>query len=956
MEEELRVRTSGTTAAWNSPALRAALFVLLYIAADFAVRDLRVRAGSPIIWYPGAGIALACLILYGPRWIIALVVARGVLYATSPTSPPLGIVVVEVSVLAVAYTAGALAIRRKLPSMVSEWRFSHAAWLAGVIAASASLAALSSIIAPLRQRLPAGDIARRFVSFAAGDAAGAIVMLPLLLIISLDAPLERLDAALRTADDTPAQTWQRVFMTVALILAIATGQWLVHSGGASAPYVIIVCLVPVGWFALREGVRGAVVVTVLIGFSFAVGGYRFGVPPDQVPMLQATLFTLGVVALLLGTAHTETGESEARYHHLIATSGEGIWRVDEDSRTVYLNAQMAGMLGMRPEEARGRRVRDFIHPDDRERWDAERTLRAEGQDSSYSIRVLGGDGQERHVLVRASVVRNLTGRVIGSMALVTDITHLREVESQGRRAQRLLEIVFRSSRDAMILFRAEGEVIVDVNDVWCAVTGYTREEVIGRSQTELRIWGDPADSARMAEAVREHGSVRDFEIAFNRYDAEGKAERGYALVSAFPAEFEDTTYFLVSGRDITVERKRSAAEAQLRRLEELGRLAGSVAHDFNNLLTVISAYAQMSEQRLAAGEPVERDDLAEIGLATRRAKDLTTRLLRFSRSEAIEPRVVDAVELVDRSAGMLRSLLGNAITVHIESSRVPIPILADPSQFDQILLNLGVNARDAMANGGLLTVTTMMVTAPAGEVAEVIGPDVLPGQYLALRIDDTGTGMDPETQARIFEPFFTTKSQGNGTGLGLAVVFGIVRQARGAIRVTSEPGRGTTFDIFWPCATSPASSLQPDESRPARANGGGSVLVVEDEAAVLKVAARVLRAARFTVHVAADGEQAITVLAKLVADGTPPDVVVSDTIMPRLGGRELAQRLDTLYPDLPIVLMSGYSASSDIREGLPNVPFPVVGKPLDLAKFVEVVASAVALGRQSALERSRHGA
>ncbi len=936
-----------------------------YVASDLLLRRIAVASSGIIPWYPGAGLALAFLVLGGTAVAPVLFAARLLLYRWPDASDlPLWVAALEAALQTAAYAVGASVIRERVLAGLQSWRARHAAWLVGVIGATATVAALVSSAEFIGWRgLPASAFWTNLATFAAGDAAGALVVLPALLFAlrpllaglsssrhqgtragararSPDAPLSAAGALLPLGGALP------VVQAAAVLGALLLGFWLHAHGDTSLTLVAL--LGPLAWVALRQGLRGAVLVTLVYGLAWGAMALVWGLAPSTVPAVQSLLLTLGVVALLLGAARTETAESAARYWHLLASASEGIWRVDAEGNTLYLNERMAEILGLSVEEAAGREIRDFVLDEDRARWEEERRLRLAGVDSTYEVRARRPDGSVAQLVVNGSVVRSTdTGEPVGSVAIVTDITAARRTEAERQMAQVLLETAFRSSRDAMVIFRASDEQIVDVNDMWCRATGYERADVLGRSQKELRIWGDPADSARLAEAIREHGAVQDFEIAFNRH-APGGVERGYALLSAQPAIVDGVTYLLVSGRDITVERRRADTERQLQRLEELGRMAGSIAHDFNNLLTVVLAYTQFVKGSLAAHSPVDPLDVDEIERAAQRGRELTSRLLAFSRNQPAEPRVVDARDVVDRARGMLQSILPPIVRLEIERSPEPLPVLADPGQMDQILLNLAVNARDAMPNGGMLTISTELLQAPSGEVAEQVGQDAIPGQYVLLRIRDTGCGMEDATLPRIFEPFFTTKPQGEGTGLGLAVVFGIVRQARGVVRVESAVDRGSTFSIFWPTASiAPMPldvSLVDDDSRAHMT--GGRVLLVEDDATVRTITRRILEDGGFEVRAASDGERALRCLDEMEAEGRPPDVVLSDVLMPQLGGRGLAQRLAARRPGLVVVLMTGHAGVTDVREGLVNVPFPVVQKPFNVTELLDVIDAAVARARQ----------
>ncbi|HET9426403.1 MAG TPA: PAS domain S-box protein [Gemmatimonadaceae bacterium] len=943
-----RTRTERMVSPRRRHVVIAAVILAVYLGLDWALRGIAVAGSGIIALYPGAGLALAFLLVTGPRGAAVLLVARLSLFgADRLLTDDLPILVIEAMLQVGAYTVAAEIIRRRVLAGLDAWRIKHAVWLMAASTLPAVFAALVAATQLAWTRGAGPAFWRNVLTFAAADIAGTLVVLPaaLLALRHVLVPSTRTKSPAVVASN-PARRQQlveRLVATLVVVATIAAGVVMTRDQADGFAYLQLICILPVAWVAIREGFDGAVFVIAGYGLAWTLLATSLGFAQLPVVDVQASLLTLAVVGLLLGAARTESAESSAQYWHMLASAGEGVWRVDPHGKSLYLNDQMLRMLGVPGDQVIGREVRDFIHPDDRERWESERSQRAEGKDALYEIRLLRPDGTTRLALVRASVARNARGEAIGAVAIVTDITALREAEASRRRAQVLLEAAFHSSREGMILFRARDEMIIDVNDLWCQIVGYRRDEVIGRTVRELRLWGDAADSVRMAEAIREHGSVRDFEFPFNRRLPDGTTERGYALVSAAPVADGDETFLLVAGRDTTLERRREAAERQLRRLEELGRLAGSISHDFNNLLTVVLGYSQLAKMELDPASDVAAD-LDEIERAAQRGQHLTRRLLAFSRSQPVETRVVDVRESIEHAHGMLRSAIGPAVTLKIEHAGDDLRILADPSQIDQILLNLAMNARDAMSGSGTLTIRTSSITALPGRVADTVGPGALPGDYVLLEISDTGVGMDERTQARIFEPFFTTKSSEEGTGLGLAVVFGIVRQAHGAVRVASAPGRGARFSIFWPVAAireMPVPDAEAKRSAEAPGVRGARIVLVEDDDMVRRIVTRILEDAGYEVYGARNGIRGILCIDELASIGKPAALVVSDVVMPEMGGRKLAEHLLRERPELPVVLLSGHvGTEDDLRAGLPNVR-ELMMKPFEVSALLDVVVRAL---------------
>ncbi|MEP6991466.1 MAG: PAS domain S-box protein [bacterium] len=951
---------SGRTAWGYRDAVVIVFGLAAYVLADVMMRPLGPAATRIMAFYPGAGAAFVLLLLGGSRWFWLLFVARLILlWWPSTVALPASTVLVDAFIHAAVYTAGARLVSARVNVARAAWRVKDVGWLlTGMLASAFVQGVAAALVATWQSRAVLAQFRDNVRAFAVGDAIGMMVVVPLVLFV-LRPILRRNSASSPDVDvyvgspDAPVAvngSRQRTLARVAP-LALLTGTLAMAAVAVLNVRVLpggglLGLLIPLSWLALREGLRGSALVMVVYGVGFLlIARFQAGAA-QQFPLMQTNLLVLGFTGMLLGAARTASTESAARYWHLVATAAEGIWRLDDHGNTLSVNPRMAAILGCSEAEVLGRNAADFIAPEDLERWRGERSRRARGEASTYEMSVARPDGSRATVVVNASPVRSVSTREsVGSVAVVTDVTALRHAQTETRRAQILLEVAFHSSHDAMELHRVSDGVLIDVNPVWSMVTGHRREDVIGRSLTDLGIWGDPADSARMDAVVREHGFTRDFEIPFNHRSPDGSMQRGYALLSAYPVELEGVAYMLVTGRDITVAKRTEETQRQVKRMEELGRLAGGVAHDFNNLLTVIMAYAQLARDSIDAGEPVAGRDIEEIEAAAVRGSQLTHRLLAFSRQQPTSLLPVNLNDVIQRAQGMLSSLLMGGVRLRLEFADELPSIMADVGQLDQVLLNLAVNARDAMPDGGEVLFRTSTLHVREGEASELVGPDTLPGDYVVLTVKDNGVGMDAATQARIFEPFFTTKPVGEGTGLGLSVIFAIVRQARGAVRVRSARGEGSTFTIFWPTAAFAAMPL--GEPRLAKREPllGGHVLVIEDEPTVGRITRRVLEDAGFEVSTASDGSRGLACLEQLRAEGRIPDVVLSDISMPVLGGHGVASRLLHSDPGLPVILVSGYDEHSGEHPIQPNVPFAVVKKPYDVGALIGVVRSAIALGR-----------
>src|SRR5512140_1951295 len=724
----------GSRAAGARPGLGEMLaWAAAYVALDLLVRRLGLASSHILLWYPGAGLALAFLVRAGVRGIPALVAARSLL-ALWPggVARPVWGVVLEASLVIGIYALAARALRPHLRG-ARPWSVGECAvCLLAMLGAPLVAALVGASSATVSYHLGDANFLRRVLGFWLGDASGVLLLAPLFMLAWSS---WRLRAGTRSLAGPVALA----------LLAITLDFALERRGSSLGGYL---WFLPLAWTAQRHGVRGAAIVNAVYAGALTASGSWFPITDQAVFSAQLLLVTLALAGLLIGATRSEAAESDARYWHLLATANAGIWQLDAEGRTLYLNARMCQILGGSEDRVIGRDAGEFVAPEALPAWREGRARRVSGVSAVYESTVVQPSGARRNVLVSASPVRSaVRGDTVGSVAVVTDITELRDaqaahqaVDARRQRAEKLLETVFRTSTDAMALFRAADEMIVDVNDAWCRTTGHSRDEVVGRSQKELGLWEDPADAERLAAIVREHGSVEAFEFGFHRRGPGGVVEEGVAVLAARPAVVDGVTYLLCIGRDVTLERRLERERRQIQKLEDLGRLSGGIAHDFNNRLAVIDSYAEDTRRRALSGEPVAVRDMDELLAAVGRATTLTGRLLKFSRSAPVEPRRVRLDEVVASAQGLLKPLLG-AASLRIEAAEKLPEVLADPSQVEQVLLNLVINARDAMPAGGRITVRTRAVTVPPGEVLAMVGPDVEPGEFAVLEVADEGSGM-----------------------------------------------------------------------------------------------------------------------------------------------------------------------------------------------------------------------
>jgi two-component system, cell cycle sensor histidine kinase and response regulator CckA len=470
--------------------------------------------------------------------------------------------------------------------------------------------------------------------------------------------------------------------------------------------------------------------------------------------------------------------------------------------------------------------------------------------------------------------------------------------------------------------------------------GYTREE-LGGSSVPTQIHPDDREALIAArEETFKTGVGPRVEYRFRRKDGEWRMME--STRSPVRNDRGEIVQVVIVSRDITERkqteellRRRDEQLRQAQKMEAVGRLSGGIAHDFNNLLGVIIGYSEAIEYRTEPSDPL-RKNATEIRKAGERAASLTNQLLAFSRQQVLQPQVLDLNALVTDMGKMLRRLIGIHIELTTELATDLGQIKAEQSQIEQVILNLVVNARDAMPYGGNLLIETSNLDVDE-DLASAF-PFLQPGPYVLLRVKDTGIGMDAETRRHIFEPFFTTKEPGKGTGLGLATVYGVVKQSGGGVIVDSEPGKGTTFKIFLPQTQESAVAPATDDNASKRSMGTGTILLAEDEEALLNLTAERLRECGYTVLPARDGIQALEIARSL---REPIHLLLTDIMMPRMGGLSLARTLSELRPGIHIVFMTGHAEQeASYREAL-NSGAESIQKPFSHERLIQLVRQAL---------------
>jgi two-component system cell cycle sensor histidine kinase/response regulator CckA len=535
------------------------------------------------------------------------------------------------------------------------------------------------------------------------------------------------------------------------------------------------------------------------------------------------------------------------------------------------------------------------------------------------------EGVRHFYTVQAPILNN--GEVTGILGCSIDITERKRAEAALAQQKEILQTIF-DHVPAMICFLDAAGKFQWVNRTWRERLGWSLEEMAERDMM-AEFYPDTRQREQMLELVR----VADSQWS----DCQTRVRSGETVDTAWAyVRLSDGTTIGI-GQDVgarkEAERTLRMSEAQLRqsqKMEAIGRLAGGVAHDFNNLLTSILGHTELMLGDLPPEHPL-REDLGEVRHAAERAADLTSQLLAFSRKQVIEPRILDLNVAIGRIAGMLRRLIGEHIELATVLESTLGRVMADPGQIEQVIVNLVVNARDAMPDGGRLRIETANVVLDAAFAREHAG--AVPGPYVVLAVSDEGIGMDPEIQAHIFEPFFTTKDKAKGTGLGLATVYGIVKQSGGYVSVDSAPGRGTSMRVYLPLTVAmPLPATTALEER--NTEGDETILLVEDEDSVRGLTRRILAYAGYTVLVARDADEALRVSAQ---HDEPVDLLLTDVIMSGLSGPRLAETLLGLRPSIGVLYMSGYNEDTILRQGVLRQGVAYLQKPFTPAALTSRV-------------------
>lgn len=662
----------------------------------------------------------------------------------------------------------------------------------------------------------------------------------------------------------------------------------------------------------------------------------------QVPvLLGGSLLIFLLVLLRLTNLNLAMRRSEERFRSLVQNASDAFAILDPNGKFRYVSPASERVVGFTPDQMMGSSCFELVHPDyvDEARSHFARVLAHPGDLGEILLRAKRSDGTWQWLQV--SCTNLLSDQAVeGVVANFHDVTETKEAEEALKTSERNSRLLFESSPLPMWVFDQESLQFLGVNDSAIARYGYSREEFLTMKITDIR----PED-----EIGRLIDEVNRIRVAGT--DIEQSGEWTHRLKSgelidvdivSHSITFQGRDAALVVAQDITerkrVEKEKENLEGQLRqsqKLEAVGQLAGGVAHDFNNLLAVVLNYARFVRDDLPEDTPAY-EDMTQVLSAANKASRLVRQLLAFSRREIVKPEILDVNAIVSDIHKLLRRTTKESINLVVETGDDLWSIEADRGQIEQVLLNLAVNADSALPEGGTLEIKTSNRTID--EEAAAQKAELRAGDYVCLSVSDDGTGMSEETAARIFEPFFTTKGVGEGTGLGLSTVYGIVKQAGGYIYVYSEERRGTTFNIYLPATDATPRNEEGPERGLQRPNGTETILVVEDEQGVRDIAERILVGAGYHAIVADSPAAALEIM------NTAPhvDLLLTDVVMPGLSGRDLARKLQSAKPGLKTIFMSGYTDEIIARQGVLDEGVTFLQKPFgadDLLPLIRDVLS-----------------
>ncbi|MDX9973211.1 MAG: PAS domain S-box protein [FCB group bacterium] len=698
-----------------------------------------------------------------------------------------------------------------------------------------------------------------------------------------------------------------------------------------------------------------------IRFSFFLGGFLMcfyhilrigerhiftelsGPALDALHLLNSTCTFAGVGFILsslylavLNSANSEASlrVEEERFRKLVETAHEAIAILDSKLYFVFVNPRFAETLGVSAQSIVGRHLHDILSPQNLPEELRERTLAS----ANFSVRFESGlrlpSGVTLHMLGSAAGLGDPREAYHGTFIMLTDITALKQAETALRDSEQNYREIFDAANEGLIIFDLDGRIL-DINKRTSELFGIEREDALNLSINDFNNVSPARPHEEAVEWLRKSLHEETQLVEWNVRSRQGRVF--WTEVALRASNIGGRRCVIAAVRDISERKQLEAQLQQAQKMEAVGQLAGGVAHDFNNLLQVINGHSDFALEE-SSYDARTREALLEIQRAGQSATQLVRQLLAFSRQQVLNKEILDLNEVIGSTITLLHRVIGEHIQIAYVPGRKLETILADRGQMEQVLMNLCVNARDAMPTGGTMTIETGMTNfdrdfCQAHSWAKE-------GQFVQVTVSDTGGGMDPQTLARIWEPFFTTKEVGRGTGLGLATVYGIVRQHDGMVHVYSEPDKGTVFKIYLPAARK-ALRTPPASAKPALRGGSETILLAEDNEMVRNITKRILEQAGYQVITARDGLEALEIFER---EGDTITLALMDMVMPGLGGYAVSEKVRERFPQARFLFASGYSADM-VQTGLVNNEgFELIQKPFKRSDLLERVRKVIETG------------
>ncbi len=631
--------------------------------------------------------------------------------------------------------------------------------------------------------------------------------------------------------------------------------------------------------------------------------------------------------------HTERElrESEEKYKKLVDQSLQGL-AVIQNERFVFCNSKFAEISGFSVEELlslSSEEMMKIVPLNDLERAYERRLASTEGRHApaNYEYRALKKSGAEVWLEVYCSAIQYAGKPAI--QAAFMDITERKKALENLQKALDWQKAIFEGSRDAVMISNKNSKII-DANEKACQLSGYSKEELLNMQAGDLNKTADPSVLESLRLRILNGEDILGETQIHTKDGREIDVEFGHSRVV-----ISGEVYIYSICRDISNRKRLEKQFQQAQKMEAIGVLAGGIAHDFNNLLNVINGYSELALEELGSDHSA-RPDIEQVIRAGQQAASLTSQLLAFSRKQILKPEIMNLNDTVSEMSAMLSRLLGEDIEIATIAEPNLGFINADPAQIQQIIMNLAVNARDAMPKGGSLTIETANFEFDQNYIDSHSAAHS--GSYVMLAISDNGIGMDAATQARIFEPFFTTKGEGKGTGLGLSTIYGIVKQNNGFIWVYSEPGKGATFKVYFPRTEGRIMPAAAENKSKRESRGSETILVVEDETPVLALTSRILTKHGYTVFRAASANEGLEISQKHAGK---IHLVVADAVMPGMGGKEFVSRIKIDRPDIKALYTSGYTDKAIVHHGILDSDVAFLQKPFTIENLTRKVREVI---------------